>query len=138
MIEKSNEKRITLKEICLSKWFMKNYRTNFRTRSEVNSNTKSNQSLSDINVIKVKQSKFSFFKKNELFPFTNDSNCGLEEAHVNNEGITQINNYQINPKFFDNTSFDSSSFLNYAKGMEYSIGNSCFLLGAIFFLYLKN
>lgn len=139
MIHKNCEKRITLKDICLSKWFMSNYHhiqnpiSSKMTSShpKYKSNYLSDPELiSPPGEIQLKKAKTSCFKKiSKDVVFSN-------EDFLDDEGRLPMNIYTMKPKFLfsENPNPESSSFLNYAKGNnpkinEGSMANSCFFLG---------
>lgn len=103
MLEKKSQKRISLKAICSTKWFNKNYR--IQKDSNVY-NVKSNSiSTADINSCTIKQPKCrkSVFKKlSHLASF-----CSSYEDL--SEGAIQKNVYDIQPKFLDSNNYLGSS-----------------------------
>lgn len=103
MLEKKNQKRITLKGICSTKWFIKNYRMQKDSKAY---NVKCNSlSTADINSCTIKQPKCrkSVFKKlSQLASF-----CSSFEDL--SEGAIQKNVYDIQPKFLDSNNYLGSS-----------------------------
>ena len=123
MLDKKSERRISLKQICLSKWFTSHYKWNHQgtflgsTKDEdLNaSNTFSELTPHTLNAKnKQKNSKLSRFSFNinncknsfELSLSAEDENFNLDEGKIN------MKNYNLNPKFFECGSFMSSSYEN--------------------------
>ena len=120
MLDKKSERRISLKQICLSKWFTSHYKWNHQgtflgsTKDEdLNaSNTFLELTPNTCNAKnKQKSSKLSLFSFNnnncknsfELSLSAEDENFNLDEGKIN------MKNYNLNPKFFECGSFMSSS-----------------------------
>ena len=114
MIEKSSDKRISLKEICYHKWFLKQSFKNSMKKESIDiernkfSTSDLSQSISPpLPPLKQSPSKRSCFNKNAGIDFKSQiSQTGIEETQINEI----VNNYNMEPKFMDNNeNFDGSS-----------------------------
>ena len=112
MLEKNCEKRIDFNNICLSSWFIGNYK--FRCQqSKTESSTKGeyssgkNESLAEFN--RPQPKKQSVKPKVSCFGKPSDKDLGNDDI---NEGVIIHRNYCIQPRFFESSFLIDSNCQN--------------------------
>lgn len=149
MLEKSSDKRISLKEICMSKWFISHYKwqhqdqalltfPNDKIINKSSTFSKFSEPINESNtrLLKVKKtSKLSVFSNSKI---TGELSMTADEENMIEEGKINMNTYNLKPKFLNCWTLENNSYLNSAKDddegeIKYSIAENmakksqCFL-----------
>lgn len=105
MLEKKCEKRIDLNNICLSRWFLGNYKKHYaQLHSKAESSTKveystgKSDSFPEIN--RAQHKKISTKPKISCFGKTSEKDLGIDDI---NEGEIIRRNYCIQPRFLESS-----------------------------------
>ena len=102
MLEKKRDKRIDLNSICLSRWFLGNYKKHSQLHSKAESSTKGeslggkSDTLLEINCPQHK--KISTKPKISCFGKNSEKDLGMDDI---NEGEIICRNYCIQPRFLE-------------------------------------